>query len=136
METITAAMLFSPTRKINTNIPGEYFVDRNTVMLGLGMTISLSGPNSRAFGRKDRRMAVYHNTPKAIVDDSSSNSDNLKSFLARAKNDASLLTSDDTAALLAKEIGKKLFSFLLKSDEDLSTSVPLFTTRYGLARWC
>ena len=36
-----------------------------------------------------------------------------------------MLKTNDTAALLAREIGKKLFSLLLKLDEDLNTSVPL-----------
>ncbi|KIM92741.1 hypothetical protein OIDMADRAFT_62276 [Oidiodendron maius Zn] len=125
LEAVTAAMASPPTRKTNFDNIDEHFADINTVILGLGMTVVLSDPNSRTFGRKDRRMAVYHNTTKAVVDNSGSNGDNLKSFLGRAKNDTSMLTSADTIALLSWEIGKKLFDFLLKSDEDLSTTIPL-----------
>nr|ALQ32761.1 putative polyketide synthase [Fusarium aywerte] len=49
----------------------------------------------------------------------------LKSFLARAKADTSILKTEESFNLLAIEIGKKLFGFLLRSDEDLNTTVPL-----------
>jgi hypothetical protein len=125
LEAITAAMSFSPTGKKRPDTLGIEFVDKYTVVLGLGTAVPLSSPESRAFWKKDRRMAVYHNSSKVTLDGAGSNSDSLKSFLTRARSDASILKTDDTAALLAREIGKKLFSFLLKSDEDLNTSVPL-----------
>lgn len=132
LEALTAAMLFPPgvsrDNKMSPNTAAETnFEDRNTFVLGLGTRIPLSSPDSRAFWRKDRRMAVYHNTSKATRDDGgpNNNTDNLKAFLVRARSDASLLKAPDTAAFLAKEVGRKLFSFLLKPLEDLNTSVPL-----------
>ena len=70
-------------------------------------------------------MAVYHNSSKVALDVAGSNSDNIKSFLAKAKSDVSILKTDETATFLAREIGRKLFGFLLKSDEELNASVPL-----------
>ncbi|KAJ0124602.1 polyketide synthase [Diaporthe amygdali] len=128
LEALTNAMLSSPGQSGNNASPdrGETsFEDRSTFVLGLGTKIPLSSPDSRAFWRKDRRMAVYHNSSKAIRDDGGSNSDNLKAFLARAREDTTLLKAPGTAAFLAREVGRKLFSFLLKSEEDLNTSVPL-----------
>lgn len=128
LEALTAAMLFSPGsrgNKASSNTAETTFEDRNTFVLGIGTKIPLSSPDSRAFWRKDRRMAVYHNSSKTARDDSGPNTDNLKAFLARARSDTSLLKAPDTAAFLAKEVGRKLFSFLLKPEEDLNTSVPL-----------
>lgn len=131
LEALTAAMLFPPglsrDNEASPNTAAETtFEDRNTFVLGLGTRIPLSSPESRAFWRKDRRMAVYHNSSKAARDDGGpNNTDNLKAFVARARSDASLLKAPDTAAFLAKEVGRKLFSFLLKPLEDLNTSVPL-----------
>ncbi|KKY39789.1 putative polyketide synthase [Diaporthe ampelina] len=128
LEALTAAMLFPPGPRGNkaSSDPAETaFEDRNTFILGLGTKIPLSSPDSRAFWRKDRRMAVYHNSSKAGRDDGGPNNDNLKAFLARARSDASLLKAPDTAAFLAREVGRKLFSFLLKPEEDLNMSVPL-----------
>jgi hypothetical protein len=79
-------------------------------------------------------MAIYHNatSSSASKSDGSSSSDGLKAFLARVRTAAAeegdarvLLRDDETAAFLAREIGRKLFTFLLRSDEDLNTAVPL-----------
>lgn len=129
LQALTTAMLFpAGTRGNKPSSPDaaeRAFEDRNTFVLGLGTKIPLSSPDSRAFWRKDRRMAVYHNSSKAARDDGGSNNDNLKAFLARARSDAALLREPGAATLLAREIGRKLFSFLLKAEEDLNTSVPL-----------
>lgn len=126
LESITAAMLF-PTRKTESDRPGdEPFVEPNVVVLGQPMNVSLSDPNIRRLGTKDRRMAAYHTfTSLDAVANAGSDSDGLQSFLARAKADTSALKGDDAVNLLAREIGKKLFDFLLKSDEDLNTTTPL-----------
>ena len=125
MEAVTAAILFPPTAPTSVDTVVDQFVDKNTVALGLSTAIPLSSSESRAFWRKDQRMAVYHNSSKVALDVAGPSSDHLKSFLAKAKSDVSILRSDETATFLAREIGRKLFGFLLKSDEELVTTVPL-----------
>lgn len=129
LEALTAAMLFPPGprgTKASQSTAETAFEDKNTFVLGLGTKTPLSSPDSRAFWRKDRRMAAYHNSSKAARDDGGGpNSDNLKAFLGRARSDAALLKAPDTPGFLAREVGRKLFSFLLKPEEDLNTSVPL-----------
>jgi hypothetical protein len=125
MEAITAAILRSPASTAGSDTPDQHFVDPNTMVLGLGTAIPLSSPESRVFWRKDRRMAVYHNSSKVVFEDTASSHDRLKSFLATARHDASMLKSGETADFLAREIGKKLFSFLLKPEEDLNTTLSL-----------
>ncbi|GAB7347262.1 hypothetical protein MBLNU459_g3353t1 [Dothideomycetes sp. NU459] len=133
LETIGAAISSRSTsdkRTINLNTKdplSEAFVDTNTVILGLDTSIPLSSPENRAFWRKDRRMAVYHNASKidALDGAAAAGSDVLKSFLAKASGNSSVLRSEDTAMLLGREIGRKLFSFMLRSDEDLDLLVPL-----------
>jgi hypothetical protein len=124
LQAITAAISISPPRKTCTNSAVSDFVDWNTLVLGLGTALPLSSPKNRAFWKKDRRMAVYHNSSKATLDGAGSNDDSLKSWLVKARSDAGTLKADDVVAFLAREIGKKLFSFLLRSDEDMDTSVP------------
>lgn len=125
MEAVSAAALFPAKSPINCDTLAEPFADSHTIALGLSTAIPLSSSESRAFWRKDVRMAAYHNSSKLGASASGSNSDNLKSFLARAKEDASMLNTEESAKFLALEIGKKLFVFLLKSPEDLDTSVSL-----------
>ncbi|KAF1962721.1 KR-domain-containing protein, partial [Byssothecium circinans] len=133
MEAFSAAILIakSPSPAALQTNHGEY-VDRNTIGLGLSTNVPLNTKDSRAFWRKDRRIAVYHNNSGTSGVDSAGNmgSDGLKSFLARAKSDSSILKTEDSTNLLAKEIGKKLCGFLLRSDDDLDTSVPL--TQLGM----
>ncbi|KAL4744332.1 hypothetical protein BDW72DRAFT_212821 [Aspergillus terricola var. indicus] len=125
MEAVSAAALFPAKSPIDCDTLAEPFADRHTIALGLSTEIPLSSSESRAFWRKDVRMAAYHNSSKAGASASCSNSDNLKSFLARAKKDTSILSTEESANFLAQEIGNKLFVFLLKSPENLDTSVSL-----------
>lgn len=125
MKAVTAAILFGSKASTNSDTLVEPFVDTRTVALGLSTIVPLSSPESRAFWRKDRRMAIYHNTFEVGLDVMSFNNNRLKSFLAKTKNDPSILKSSETTTFFAKEIGSTLFNFLLKSDEELITSVPL-----------
>ena len=126
LEALTAAILI-PQTGTSASTKNEEYIDRCTIGLGLSTKIPLNSKDSRAFWRKDRRMAVYHNNASKSAADTagSSGSDGLKSFLARAKADTSILKTEESFNLLAIEIGKKLFGFLLRSDEDLNTTVPL-----------
>ncbi|KAJ5953151.1 Acyl transferase/acyl hydrolase/lysophospholipase [Penicillium verhagenii] len=80
---------------------------------------------NRAIWKKDLRLAVFNNHDNNGNASGSSSSEGLQSFLVAAKSDQSLLEQPESARLLAKEIGKKVFSFLLKPEEDLQTSCPL-----------
>lgn len=122
------------------------FVDKRTFMVGIGTTIPLSHPENRAFFRKDRRLAIYHNATGFSTskgDEGGSNSDGLKAFLARVRTAAAaggsedggaraLLRADKTAAFLAREIGRKLFAFLLRNDEDLDASMAVPLSQLGM----
>lgn len=100
------------------------FVDRNNFVLGLGSTVPLNSPANRAVWRKDRRMAIYHNTDQSDIDVATS-STSLKTFLAGAKADISILKTADAVNFVASEIGKRLFTLLLKPEEDLNISLSL-----------
>jgi hypothetical protein len=99
------------------------FINRSTFVLGLGSATPLSSSNNRAVWRRDRRMAVYHNASTASAGAGTTKPNEvLKTFLAGAKADPSVLKAPESASILALEIGKKLFDLLLKPHEDLNTS--------------
>ncbi|KAH8805416.1 hypothetical protein F5884DRAFT_846143 [Xylogone sp. PMI_703] len=98
-------------------------VNRNNFLLGISPTVPLSNPGSSARVRRDIRMAVYHNVSSGSS--SSGSNDGLHSFLATAKNNPTILRSPETAPLIAREIGKQLFSLLLKADEQVNISLSL-----------
>lgn len=126
LQALTMAMQpFKPLASAPTD-SGAYTAP-NGFVLGLTSTLPLSHPNNRALWKRDRRMAVYHNTGSGETEDAASN-DKLKSFLASAKSNTEVLTSPDTASFLSQEIGKKLCELVLRDveeDEVLDTTKPL-----------
>ncbi|KAF9888394.1 hypothetical protein FE257_008672 [Aspergillus nanangensis] len=93
--------------------------------LGIRPNLSLNNSGSHSIYKGDIRMAVFHNGEDAGSVARGGSSDALKSFIARAKADEYLLGQSASAHFLAQEIGKKVFSFLLKPEEDLRTSCSL-----------
>lgn len=113
-----------PSKDTRPEDSGPFFVDENNFVLGLSSTIPLNSPANRAVWRRDRRMAFYHNEV-GIGSDHATSKATLKTHLANAKADSSTLKSAETVAFLANEIGKKLFSLLMKPEEDLDASLSL-----------
>ncbi|KAI0440573.1 fatty acid synthase S-acetyltransferase [Xylaria telfairii] len=100
------------------------FYDPNTFVLGL------SNAGDRAVWKDDRRMGVYHHASSATVGAGVSailgSDETIKRFLEGARADPSVLKTDEARRFLAVEIGKKLFSLLLKPEnEDPNISLPL-----------
>uniref|UniRef100_A0A8H7KAW2 Carrier domain-containing protein n=1 Tax=Bionectria ochroleuca TaxID=29856 RepID=A0A8H7KAW2_BIOOC len=127
LEAVPMSILSKPVIKPEPakNTEEAEFVDQSNLVLGLLSEIPLSSAESRALWKNDRRMAVYHNSSTDASDGSGSGGDVLKAFLSNAKKDASVLKANEPVQLLAVEIGRKLFSFLLKSEDELDTSVSL-----------
>lgn len=125
LDAIAVAMK-NPSSSCNAPSRSSSFVDRNTFVLGLGSSIPLNSPSSRAVWRKDRRMAAYHNTDVSSSSAGTTASNEiLKTFLNSAKVDPTIFKTQEAANILALEIGKQLFDLLLKPHEDLNTSLPL-----------
>ncbi|PYI00202.1 polyketide synthase [Aspergillus ellipticus CBS 707.79] len=129
LDAVFATISFSarPTAAHTVNNANLEFTDRKNFILGLRTSVPLSSPESRAFWRTDRRLALYHNSVATATSahDAPSDRDTLQAFLARAKSDPYILRAAESAGLLAREIGNKLFNFLLKTGEELNTSLPL-----------
>lgn len=93
----------------------------NNICLGLRTEIPLHDPQNRLLWKKDVRMAIFHNDESTGATSSNATNDDLRSFIAAAKVDKTVLSQPDSAHFLAVEIGKKVFSLLLKPEEDLVT---------------
>ncbi|KAL7621887.1 hypothetical protein AAE478_007387 [Parahypoxylon ruwenzoriense] len=113
---------------------------RNTaqVVMGLRSEQDLADPNNRTIWRRDRRMGIYHNV--RIVDPTKTAESNaLQEFLSRVANvtalsagegktaaAAQLLRDKSNLDFLACEIGRKIYDFLLKpEDEEVDTGLTL-----------
>ncbi|KLJ11109.1 hypothetical protein EMPG_09776 [Blastomyces silverae] len=131
MQAVTAAAIFSSgTGDTSHDTLKKPFVDKNVFTIGMSTSNSLSSSESRFPWRKDRRTAIYHNLTHGVTASSGGSNDNLKAFLAKAKTNAAVLKEEKAAVTFAQEIGKKVNEFLLKSDDEVNTSIPL--ARLGL----
>jgi aryl carrier-like protein len=123
LEALGAAM--SPRQsKRQSERSTSNLIEGNNFLLGIAPTVPLSSPNSSVRMRKDVRMAVYHNTGSETIQ-SGPSSDILRVFLATAKKNPPIFKEPETAALIAREMGKKLYNLLLKTDEEVNISLSL-----------
>ena len=106
------------------------FMSKRCLLLGLSPTIPLSSPDSNTRLRRDVRMAVFHNFGSK-ASKMGSGDDEMRSFLKSAKADPSVLQTEASVHFLAGAIGKKLFSLLLKSDEEV-VNIKMNTADIGL----
>lgn len=125
LEGLEAAMMSTPARS-----QAKQSAFRGAFLLGISPSVPLSSPDSNARLRRDARMAVYHNVGSQSNKSVSAN-DGLRAFMKSIKSDPNTLKSADSVTFLATEIGKKLFSLLLKSEDD-GINVKMNTADIGL----
>ncbi|KAL4915475.1 hypothetical protein BDW62DRAFT_124830 [Aspergillus aurantiobrunneus] len=107
------------------------YVSHSQICIGLRSTSPLDSPTNRTSWRRDPRMALYHNLNKADGKDASSsgastqNDRALDQFLDQVKLKPEILTEETSVGLLSTEIGKALFSLMLRDHSDLDLDIPL-----------
>ncbi|KAK1961594.1 KR domain-containing protein [Colletotrichum sublineola] len=114
LEAVGAAMIMGHNPSSSVNF-----------VLGLASTIPLTNPSNRALWKKDMRMAAYRNISGDTGSGAGAGSDSVKALLATVRHDEGALKDPETAKKLAYEIGKKLFSLVLRSDDEIQTSISL-----------
>ncbi|ETS87760.1 hypothetical protein PFICI_01588 [Pestalotiopsis fici W106-1] len=115
----------------------------NQHQIVMGLHVGQDLDNSRSIWRRDRRMGTYHNMPKQASTAANNKQDALRSFLASLdkSNAAEQLRNKATIQFFATEIGKKIFEYRLRPDEEVDTKSTV--ARMGLdsllsvelARW-
>ena len=96
--------------------------------MGLKSEVPLSDPINRVSWRRDRRMAIYHNNLQhsTTSGDSKSTGDSINRFVKEVTDDPSILDHESSKDYLVTEIGRKVHSFMLKSDmEEVNKSLTL-----------
>lgn len=103
--------------------PAGTFTNPGQVCIGLRSTMPISSPTNRIIWTRDPRMAVYRNLEAASLSTIASGNEGLRLILAEATAKPEILTKKSSAEILAREIGLRLFKNLMRSEEDLDTSV-------------
>lgn len=97
------------------------FEQKSQIVLAMRLANHLTGSNNRALWRKDRRMAIYHNVSRKENDvatsSKSAEDDKIRQFLQAARANPEILKEASSSEFLAEKIARKLFDFLLKSED-------------------
>ncbi|XRM46506.1 hypothetical protein ABZX51_009537 [Aspergillus tubingensis] len=97
----------------------------SNLYVGIRSNMCLSDQGNRSLWHGDIRMAFFHKNAEGHSTTSSPSGNELQAFIIKAKGDATLLHQSESAHFLAREIGRKVFEFLLKPEEELQTSCSL-----------
>lgn len=126
LEFLEFAILNSKPRNIeNRRTRHNPWLNNSHIVMGLRSEIPLDDPANRATWRRDRRMGIYHNIMTQKTVHAPTGGHELKEFLARVVNQPDLLTEKLSKEYLAAEIGKKIFNFNMRSEEDMDVSLSL-----------
>lgn len=118
----------APTR------PGAFrYAQLSQLGTGLRSLLPIAAPNNRVPWRRDPRMLVYRNVEQgagASAEATSGNSasgEELSRFLWEIASNMELLKSEESAALLAREVGRTLLGFMMRAEGELDLDAPLGT---------
>lgn len=119
LDAVVLAIHRSHPSKQQSSISGS--LDMSQIVLGLLTTRPITDSRTRVPWKTDPRMSFYHNL-HSTVDTSINGSveqQGLKEVLALAASTPEISTENSTREMIAAALGSALFSFLLKSEEDM-----------------
>lgn len=94
--------------------------------MGLHSDTHLDDATNYAAWRHDRRMDFYHNKAKdSAPQEESSDGNDLRDFMSKVTASPDELDKAESVGFLAMEIGKRVYSFMLKPIEEVDVSVSL-----------
>jgi hypothetical protein len=106
-------------------VPPVAWKNDGQIIMGLRSELDLEDPNNRTNWRRDRRMGSYHNVRREGSGQDAGDSGALKGFLSRAADDTAVLKEKISVEFLAREIGGKVYDFMLKPGEDVDIGLSL-----------
>lgn len=96
------------------------------IVMGLHSDTHLDDANNHVAWKRDRRMGFYHNTAKdSAPEEASADGNDLRDFMTKVSAAPTELDKAESVEFLAMEIGKRVYSFMLKPIEEVDVSVSL-----------
>lgn len=110
--------------------PGTFrYAQPSQLGTGLRSLLPIAAPNNRTPWRRDPRMLVYRNVEQGAgvsADTTPGDSgEELSRFLRDIASNMALLSSEEAAALLAREVGRTLLGFMMRAEGELDLGAPL-----------
>ena len=116
-------MMVKRTAPISTASTG--YMNPAQLVIGLRSTKPLSDPNNRAIWKRDIRMALYRNLEAEAAEVNPTANEGLKHFLLAVASDPSMLAEQAHLDFLTREIGLRLYGFMLHPEEELDVQQSL-----------
>ncbi|KAL4901059.1 KR domain-containing protein [Aspergillus multicolor] len=107
------------------------YVSQSQIVIGLRSTAPLDSASNLISWGRDLRMALHHNLHQTADTDASASTSAtaedhlLENFLDQVKHQPDILGKSESIDLLGNEIGKTLFSYMLRDCSDLDLDVPI-----------
>ncbi|KIA75610.1 polyketide synthase [Aspergillus ustus] len=117
-----------------TRTEASSYINTSQLALGIRSTKPMDDPSNRVLWKHDRRVDIYRNIEATILASTSNGSgtnedseDKLATLMMTVRSDPSILTHPDTLPLVTREIGLKIYEFMLKPIDELDVSKALVT---------
>lgn len=142
LDTLELAIVKSKPKPQVYNSIVDGYVSESHIGCGYKMTMPITAENNRNVWKRDIRMSVYRNLDNSNLDDNATSNEGLKELLVTVSNNPQILKESSTVAFLAQEIGKTLFSFMMRPAAELDIHQPLKTlgvdslVAIELRNWC
>ncbi|KAB2570584.1 Hybrid PKS-NRPS synthetase lepA [Lasiodiplodia theobromae] len=119
------ALEYQMQRQMSPTPSPKGFMSPAELVIGLRSTRPLTEPNNRAIWKRDVRMAQYRNTETATQGSTTAGGADLKRFLAEVATMPAMLDVPANVDILAQEIGTRIYSLMLKPEEELDVDLSL-----------
>ncbi|KAF9631021.1 hypothetical protein BFW01_g1895 [Lasiodiplodia theobromae] len=119
------ALEYQMQRQMSPAPSPKGFMSPAELVIGLRSTRPLTEPNNRAIWKRDVRMAQYRNTETATQGSTTAGGADLKRFLAEVATMPAMLDVPANVDILAQEIGTRIYSLMLKPEEELDVDLSL-----------
>lgn len=120
LDALQLAILRSKSAPVRAQSPLSSFTNPATMGVGLRSTSPLDEPTNRLIWRRDIRLSIYRNLEKTDAGaNASTQNEEVEQLLASGLSNPSII------GRLALEIGRTLFGFLMRPEEDIVVNTPL-----------
>ncbi|KAL1597236.1 hypothetical protein SLS60_008818 [Paraconiothyrium brasiliense] len=101
------------------------YCNLSQLTIGLASAKSIVDPSNRAVWKHDVRMALYRNREPEKQSSPNTASEGLKDFLASVSSTPAILEEKENVDFLTQEIGKRIRSFMIQSDDQIDIKMSL-----------
>jgi NADPH:quinone reductase-like Zn-dependent oxidoreductase len=105
--------------------PTMAFEEASQLILYNDTVLPFSDPRNTTSWRRDPRLSVFRNNQGVAAQGTGTGSEGLRSFLGSLTTEPERLDEPETVTFFAEEIGKRIFSFLMKEDAAIDVSQTL-----------